>query len=429
MKLPDNFRKWPTERRQAWWSKNFHDDDDERAASLTNPAALELADLMVESAVGSLGLPLGLAGGFLIDGCDYSLPLAVEEPSVIAAAAYAARIIASGGGFSTTVGPSVMEGYVYLEQVDEAGASRLAGGYEALRRSLKSTLAGLERRGGGLCGLRQYRLQDSGVLALELAIDVVDAMGANIVNSAAEALRPLAETLSGGRALLCILSNATPQRRAQAAFRLPLAKLYPYCRGLDAADVARRIVLATVVADEDPARAVTHNKGVMNGIAALAQATLNDTRAVEAAAHAWAARSGRLRSLTAYRVETDCLCGSIDLPLALATVGGSVDLHPTGRACLRLLGNPDSRQLSRLAAALGLAQNFAALLALVSGGIQGGHMRLHAARLAYKAGARGELTRRIADRLAARGEFSLRAAAEELAALRDAAAAGAGSSA
>ncbi|MBU0954419.1 MAG: hydroxymethylglutaryl-CoA reductase, degradative [Spirochaetes bacterium] len=411
--LPANFRKLPPEERKLLWEQLFFVNDDERSVAACPPSAFELADLMVESAVGTLPLPLGIVSGFIVNGEPYDLPLAVEEPSVIAAAGYAASIIGKAGGFQVSSGEPLLHSYVYLEAVSPAGEAALAAGYDRLIACLDPVLAGLSRRGGGLRQLRQYRLPETGLLALELLIDVRDAMGANIVNTAAEAVRPLAEELSGGRSLMCILSNASPERRAQAAFCLPLKNLAPYCRGLPAEDIARRIVLAAALADEDPARAVTHNKGVMNGIAALAQATMNDTRAIEAAAHSWAARSGRLRSLTAYRVADDCLHGSIDLPLAFATVGGSVDLHPVSRACLALMGKPDSMKLAALAAALGLAQNFAALLALVSGGIQGGHMRLHSARLAYRAGARGAQTRLLADRLAARHDFSLQAAREE----------------
>jgi hydroxymethylglutaryl-CoA reductase len=416
--FPANFRKLDVTVRQQIWQQQYLVTDDERAIAHGGIAAAELADLMVEASVGFLAVPLGIASGFWVDGCPYHLPLAVEEPSVIAAAGYAATIIGKAGGFITTAGEPLVQSFVYLESVDASGEQRLVAARDRLEAELAPVLAGLTRRGGGLRGIRVYRLAETALVALELNIDVRNAMGANIVNTAAETLKPMAESISGGRALMCILSNATPERRAQASFNLPFSVLQPYCRGLKAEDAARRIVLATALANEDPARAVTHNKGIMNGIASLALATMNDTRAIEAAAHAWSCRSGKLHSLTSYTIDGNTLCGTIDVPLAFATVGGSVDLHPVARACLRLLGDPDSMKLARLAAALGLAQNFAALLALVSGGIQGGHMRLHSARLAYKAGARGQHTRQIAERLALRNTYTLDAAKEELAALK-----------
>lgn len=423
--LPDGLRKLPPTERKALWERLYFDGAEAAAAGNAGGEALELSDLLVESAVGALTLPLGIAQGFLIDGRRYDLPLAVEEPSVIAAAGYAARIVAEGGGFITEADEPLMESYVYLEGVSAAGEARLASdGAEArIRAALGAIQGSLERRGGGYRGRRVYRLPETGLVALELSVDVRDAMGANILNTAAETVKPLAEELSGGQALMCILSNASPRRLARARFELPLAALAPYARGYGADEAARRVVMACRLADEDPARAVTHNKGVMNGVAAFAQATLNDTRAVEAAAHAWAARGGRLRSLTRYEIADGSLRGSIELPLALGAVGGSVDLHPAGKAALRLLGNPDSRALARIAAALGLAQNFAAVLALVTGGIQKGHMRLHAARLAYKAGARGDDARRAADIVAAGGSYTLAAAEAAVASLR----AGAGS--
>ncbi len=418
--LPANFRKLPAAERKELWEGRYFDGEADRAAGNAGDEAFELADLLVESAVGALTLPLGIASGFLIDGRLFDVPLAVEEPSVIAAAGYAAHIIAGGGGFITEADEAVMDAYVYLENVSADGERSLSGtlAAAAIRERLSALQGSLEKRGGGLKGLCVYRLPETGLVALELSIDVRDAMGANILNTAAEAVRPLAEEYRGGASLMCILSNASPRRRARARFSLPLERLAPYCRSFEPREAARRIELAYRLADEDPRRAVTHNKGIMNGIASLAQATLNDTRAVEAAAHAWAARSGRVRSLSSYALRDGSLEGFIELPLALGSVGGSVDLHPGAKAALRLLGDPDSRQLARIAAALGLAQNFAALLALVTGGIQQGHMKLHAARLAYKAGARGEDTRKAAELIALNGSYSMDAAREALASLK-----------
>jgi hydroxymethylglutaryl-CoA reductase len=215
------------------------------------------------------------------------------------------------------------------------------------------------------------------------------------------------------------LTNAAQDRLAGARFSLRADRLgIRLPPGMDGAEAARRVARASALAQEDPARAVTHNKGIMNGISSLALATMNDTRAVEAAAHAWAARGGQYRGLSTFSVEGDTLSGELELPLALAVVGGSVDFHPAGRASLAVLGAPNAPRLSRIAAALGLAQNFAALLALVTTGIQAGHMRYHAARLAYRAGARGQEARRLAASLEAVESADIEAARAMLAKLR-----------
>jgi hydroxymethylglutaryl-CoA reductase len=368
--------------------------------SATTPL-LELADAMVESAVGCVPVPLGIADGFLIDGEDVAVPMAVEEPSVIAAASFAARLVRPDGGFSTWASPPLMSAQVYLEGVTEEGERRLAGCGALVRATLAPALATLDSRGGGFRELRVLRLPGSGTVRVELVIDVRDSMGANRLNAVAERARPVLEGESGGRALMAILTNQARERLAGARFRISADRLaFRLPAGMDAREAARRVARASALAQEDPSRAVTHNKGIMNGISSLALATMNDTRAVEAAAHAWAARSGQYRGLSTLSVDGDSLVGEMELPLALAAAGGSVDFHPAGRASLAILGSPDAPRLSRVAAALGLAQNLAALLALVTTGIQEGHMPYHAARLAYRAGARGQEARLLAKSLA-----------------------------
>ena len=370
--------------------------------SLSGSAFLrEISDVMVESAVGCMPVPLGIAEGFLVDGEEVAIPMAVEEPSVIAAATFGARLVRRDGGFTTWATEPLMTAQVFLEGVTEEGEKRLASCGPRVRETLAAPLSSLERRGGGYRGLRVSRLPSTTV-RVDLLIDVRDAMGANRLNTAAERARPVLEEVGGGRALISILTNAAEERRAGARFSVPVDRLAVRLPpGMDAAEAARRVVAASCLAQEDPSRAVTHNKGIMNGISSLALATLNDTRAIEAAAHAWAARGGGYRGLSRYTVEGGALRGELELPLAFATAGGSVDFHPASRASLSILGNPDSRRLSRIAAALGLAQNLAALLALVTTGIQQGHMRYHAARLAWRAGARGQEVRRLAQEMAA----------------------------
>ena len=369
-----------------------------------SPDVMEISDIMIETAIGCAPIPLGIADGFLIDGEEVSIPMAVEEPSVIAAASFAARLVGRDGGFTTWAAEPLMRAQIFLENVDAAGEARLGRCGDSVRAALAPSLRSMARRGGGYRGLSVARLPETGAVRVEVTIDVRDAMGANLLNTAAELIRPLLENESGGKSLIAILTNDARERLASASFALPVDRLSTGLpAGMGAAEAARRIVAASAIAQEDPGRAVTHNKGIMNGISSLGLATMNDTRALEAAAHAWAARSGRYRGLSQFTEEDGMLRGQLTLPLALATVGGAVGFHPASRASLKILGNPNAQRLARIAAALGLAQNFAAVRALVTSGIQHGHMRFHAARLAWNAGARGEEARRVATALADAG--------------------------
>ena len=399
--LPEKFRKLDFEQRRNLIRSAYAPEEEEWRAISADPDLDSISDIMVESAIGSVPIPLGIASGFLIDGQEVNIPMAVEEPSVIAAASFAAKIIRRGGGLSTWAEDSVMTAQIFLEDAPEGAESRLRQSEGSLAALVDSAQPAMKARGGGYRGIELTRLPESGVVVVGLRIDVRDAMGANALNTAAETLKPELERLSGGKALMCILSNAARQRRAGARFALPVSRLAALGpQGMNGQEVARRIVLASRIAQEDEQRAITHNKGIMNGISALVLATMNDTRAVEAAAHAWAGRSGRYRSLSSFAVEEQKLIGAIELPLAVGSLGGAVNFHPASRLALRILGFPGAQRLSRIAAALGLSQNFAAVLALVTGGIQRGHMKYHAARLAFSAGARGEEVRKVADALA-----------------------------
>lgn len=345
----------------------------------------KIADALVESAIGYFGVPLAIAQGFSIDGVDRIVPLATEEPSVVAACSYGARIVAGSGGFETWACEPVMKGTVYYEYEDS-----LVETIEALRNdlyaSLDHELSSLRNRGGGLRSLENTRAGD--FLKIAFLVDVRDAMGANRINTAAERLADRIESATGARAVTAILTNASEGRRAGARFAIPAKHLPP--NGLfDRTETARRIGLASRIADCDPDRAVTHNKGIMNGVTALALATGNDTRGIEAAAHAWAGRSGGYAPLSRYSFDGRILTGKIELPLPMATVGGAVSSHPAARTSLLIAGVTGAIELARIAAAVGLAQNFAALLALVSGGIQRGHMPLHARRRTYESPGRG----------------------------------------
>ena len=340
---------------------------------------LAMAETHIENGIGIMGVPLGLATGFLIDGVSYDLPLATEEPSVIAAASFAATVAARGGGFVTTAAGTLMDFQVVFEDTQGTLHDRFTGAFEAIQEILAPPLASMTRRGGGLRDITVTSIRELPAVKIQVTVDVQDALGANVLNTCAERVGDFLAGQVGQRPLLCIVCNAAQQRRATATCTLTMAQVAQLCRGHDPAECARRVVLAGQLAQWDRDRAVTHNKGIMNGITALALATGNDTRALEAAAHAWASRDGTYRGLSEFEITPEgTLCAHLEMPIPLATVGGVTQHHPTSRFALNLLGQPDSPTLMRLAAALGLAQNMAALCALVSTGIQQGHMPLHA---------------------------------------------------
>ena len=389
---------------------------DAECAATGGPAdALDLADLMVESAIGVLPVPVGVAAGFVIDGRELAVPMATEEPSVIAAATHAARLARRGGGFATSGGRPLATVQVFVDGA-AGGADRVRAAEPEIRGQVDAAVPTLVARGGGYRGLRVHPLPANGVLKVEVDLDARDAMGANKVNTAGEALRPLLERTAGGTVLMSIVTNAARHNVCTAGFSCPEDRLAR--AGRSGADMAERVVRATVVAADDPDRAVTHNKGIMNGISAVALATGNDTRAVEAAAHLHAGRSGRYGPLSSFRRESGELIGELAVPIPLGSVGGATSVHPGARFALQVLGNPGARQLAGIACAVGLAQNLAALMALVGEGIQRGHLRLHARRLAFQAGARGAEIERVAGRIAAAGTIDGDAAAAALAELR-----------
>ena len=368
------------------------------------------ADHLAENTIGVLGVPLGVATHFQVNGADYLVPMAIEEPSVIAGASYAAKLVRAGGGFTAEAPRGEMIAQVQLvelEDLEAAERSVHAAGDEIL--SLANSLQpGLVARGGGARGLEVRRFAETLVgpmMVVHLFIDTVDAMGANAVNSIAEGVAPLLERATGGRAVLRILSNLADRRLARASCRVPISALDE--GSAPGAMVARRIVEAQALAEVDPYRAATHNKGIMNGVAAVALATGNDWRGVEAGAHAYAARGGRYGPLTRWRCDPPGdLIGSIELPMAVGTVGGSTQAHPTARAALKILGVKSAGELACVMAAVGLAQNLAALRALAAEGIQRGHMELHARQIAVAAGATGSDVDRIAGQMVAENRIA-----------------------
>lgn len=380
---------------------------------------LERADAMVENVVGCFALPVGVATNFTIDGRDVLIPMAVEEPSVIAAASHGALMARAGGGFHTVVDEPTMIGQIQvmglaLEDLEPACA-RLRAVEADILAVAHAQSASLPRLGGGARALELRSFPDTPagpMLVVHLLYDTRDAMGANAVNTACEAIAPVIEAATGGQVLMRILSNLADRRLARASCRVPAAQLGK--GDLAGGAVAQRIVAANALAVVDPYRAATHNKGIFNGIDPVVIATGNDWRSVEAGAHAYAARGGQYRSLTEWNVDPDSgdLLGSIELPMALGTVGGSSRSHALAATCLKVIGAAGARELAGIVAAVGLAQNLSALRALVSEGIQSGHMALHARQLALAAGASAEAARRIAEQMVREGAVRSARAAE-----------------
>ncbi len=387
---------------------------------------VEDAELMVENVIGTLGMPTAVALNFHINGEDRLVPMAVEEPSVVAAVSNMARLVREAGGFVAESDPSLMIGQVQLLDVaDPAGCvARLEAALSHLAEVAAAVHPRLTERGGGFRGfqIRHVAYDEPGepredMVVLHVHLDCVDAMGANLVNTVCEHLAPHVEAATGETVGLRILSNLADQRLSRAMVRVPPALLGT--DEMDGALVAERIVSAWRFAWADPYRATTHNKGVMNGIDAVAVATGNDWRAIEAGVHAHAARDGHYRPVTRWRLGADgALEGSIEVPLQLGTVGGPSRVHPTVQANLRLLGVRGARDLAAVAAAVGLAQNLGALRALATEGIQAGHMRMHARTVASAAGASRDELDAVTAELCEHGDFSVERAAEALAALR-----------
>jgi hydroxymethylglutaryl-CoA reductase len=336
------------------------------------------ADRVVENAVGVYALPLGIGLNFVINGRDVLVPMAVEEPSVIAAASNAARMVREGGGFVADADDPVMTAQIEIVGVDDPGSAkaRLEAASAELLALAHATLPRLADRGGGARELEVRTLP--GRVIVHVHIDCRDAMGANMVNTVAEALADRVARLAGGRSGLRILTNLCDRRRVRVQARVPAAALAT--ESLDGAAVRDGIVAASRFAEDDPYRAATHNKGIMNGVDAVVIATGNDWRGVEAGAHAFAAADGRYRPLAVWRQDGKSngdLVGQLEMPMAVGTVGGTLHAHAGARLAQRLLGVSDAKQLAMIVGSAGLASNLAALRALATEGIQRGHMALH----------------------------------------------------
>jgi hydroxymethylglutaryl-CoA reductase len=354
-------------------------DEERKTLEATGGIGFEQADKMVENAVGTFSFPLGIATNFLINKKNYLIPMVIEEPSVIAAASKAAKIARIHGGFTMQNDESYSIGQIQLVKVDpKAAAAKIIQSSKEILELANSKSATLSKIGKGAKEISCKEIfTDSGqMLIVELLIDVGDTMGANVTNTMCEGVAPLIEKITGGKTLLRILSNYSTRRLVKGTAIFDK-------EGVGGSETVDNIILAYQFAAHDEYRAVTHNKGVMNGIIAVANATGQDTRAIEAAAHAYAARSGRYGSLTEWSKNKDGnLVGKIELPMSVGVVGGIISTHPMAKICTKILGVESASELACVIAATGLAQNFSALRALASEGIQKGHMRLHARKQA-----------------------------------------------
>jgi hydroxymethylglutaryl-CoA reductase len=363
------------------------------------------ADHMIENVIGTHNLPLGVALNFTINEKEILVPMAIEEPSVVAGASFMAKLARAGGGFQATTSQPLMIGQMQVLDLDDINSARLKL-YEN-----KATLLAeadkidpvLKKLGGGAHDLEVRTVEDSPIgpfLVIHLIYDVRDAMGANAVNTACERLAPRVEAITGGRVHLRILSNLADRRLARVRCTIPVKELaFDEYSGEQVRD---GIIEAWAFAAVDPYRAATHNKGIMNGVDAVVIASGNDWRAIEAGAHAYAARSGHYTSLSTWAKDADGnLVGTLEMPMAVGIVGGATKVHPTARAALKLMGLTTAAELAEIIVSVGLAQNLAALRALATEGIQRGHMSLHARQVATAAGASGDMIEKLAAQLVA----------------------------
>jgi len=394
----EGFYKLPLEKRRAAL-KEFASLTDEEIKTIANTGGLpaEVADHMIENVVGGYTYPLGIAMNFRINGRDYLVPFALEEPSVVAAASNAAKMARVTGGFTVTNTGPVMIGQIQVVNVpkpDTAKAKLLARKDDLLKKANDQDPM-LVSLGGGAKDLVVKKLSTlkGPMIVAELLVNTGDAMGANAVNTMAEALTPMVEEITGGRVLLRIISNLADRRlvKATAVFEK---------EAIGGEDVVDGIVYAYAFADADPYRCATHNKGIMNGVVAVGIACGQDIRALEAGAHSYASRSGHYKPLTTWEKNRDGdLVGTLEMPMAVGLVGGAAKTHPAARANIKILGVKTALELAEVMGAVGLAQNFAALRALASEGIQRGHMKLHSINIAISAGATGDLIDMVAMRM------------------------------
>ena len=412
-RIPNFFKMSVRERIDALRERGLLSDADVALLSAgDHTLRLPVADKMIENVVGVMGLPLGVALNFLINGRDYVVPLCVEEPSIVAGLSAAARTARLSGGFKASATEPILIGQVQLVDMGDPqiAIEKLRAQRDDIVSLANSLHPKMVARGGGVRDIELFRHfapeMQRDMVVLHLLVDTRDAMGANLVNTMCEGVASLVESITGGKVFLRILSNLTDRALARAQMVVPASNLEG--KGYAGAEVRDGIILANDLARVDPYRAATHNKGIMNGVDAVAIATGNDWRAIEAAAHAYAARGGRYAALTRwYANERGDLVGEIEIPMKVGTVGGSLETNPTVKINHRLLGSPNAPELASVMAAVGLAQNFAALRALSTDGIQQGHMTLHARSVATTAGVPDHLFDAVVEALIESGEIKV----------------------
>ena len=417
-RLPGFAKLSPIERIEALLKEGLLTWDEAQILKEQKGLPLSIADQLTENVLSTFDLPFSLAPYFLINGRDYVLPMVTEEPSVVAAASFAAKLIQRSGGFTTQVHQRQMIGEIALTDVEdvEVASKRIFEDKETLLQLANEAYPSIVKRGGGA---RDLWVESKGdFLIVYLAVDPKEAMGANMLNTMLEALTDRIQELSGGQALMAILSNLATRSLVSARCAIDFKALSRNPE--EAIEIAHRMELASQLAQVDPYRAATHNKGIFNGIDALVLATGNDWRAIEAGAHAYAAQSGSYKGLSHWtsQPKEKKLYGEITLPMPVATKGGSIGLNPTVQVSHRLLGEPSAIELAGIIASLGLAQNLAALKALVTTGIQAGHMKLQARSLALLAGAKEEEVPRLVSQLLENKPFNLEKAQTLLQELR-----------
>jgi len=373
--------------------------------------AFDEADSMVENAIGTISFPLGIATNFKINGRDYLIPMVIEEPSVIAAASKAAKTARKHGGFTIQADNSYSIGQIQVVDVDVKSAipkvMKASNEILKLANSKSKTLSKMGK-GAKKVSCKEIKTKSGKMLVVELLIDVGDAMGANVTNAMCEEIAPLIEKITGGRVILRILSNYSTKRLVKGKAIFDKGEL-------GGKEIVDNIVLAYQFATNDPYRAVTHNKGIMNGITAVANSTGQDTRAIEAAAHAYASRNGKYTSLTEWEKDKNGnLVGKIEIPMSVGIVGGITSVHPMIKVCNKILGAKSAKELACVIGAVGLAQNFSAIRALASEGIQKGHMKLHAKNIAANAGVPKNKVGEVVSRMISEENISVTRAKEIL---------------
>lgn len=395
------------EERRAKLLDSSHLSPEDLLPFTTGGLSAETADHMIENVVGMYSLPIGIGLNFMINGRDVLVPFVVEEPSIVAGVSFMAKLARAGGGFTATTTESLMIGQMQLINVvnmDEARLKLYEHKAELLENADRAEST-LKQMGGGAKDLEIRLIEDSPIgpfLVVHLIYDVRDAMGANAVNTACERLAPQIEAITGGKVHLRILSNLSDRRMARARCTIPVNELTVGFETFKGETVRDGIIAAYAFAASDPYRAATHNKGIMNGVDAVVLATGNDWRAIEAGAHAYAARSGRYTSLSTWGKDANGnLVGTIEIPMAVGIVGGATKVHSAAQAAVKLMNISTAAELAEIIACVGLAQNMAALRALATEGIQRGHMSLHARQIALAAGASGDQIEKVAAQMVA----------------------------